>query len=449
MMTSPDSLFMKKELLHVKPVSAHLLHGIQSFHAAIYQSTNDRWHGRSIKFIATTLTYCGYAASIPIALIESVAGALLSCTTLLIQATLARNNVFLEKYAIKTLSYCLHGLGALAISIASIASKQLFEIVFPTYLCLPAVVAQGLHLGAAAAGQYFGAVVFNALRGCKNDLPITRASRALIEGLPAAFTEIVTCMNRDFEPFGWVLPDPQAFIEEYMGNLPSGEREWMDDFNLRDLLSDPQQHPLYSMIHHFMENIEVKGEGTSTIEIPLDIYSARELDYQRHMKSCVTKGVQRMVENLWVVHLDRQNGADVLEGFYPEATIPLANISQLMELEVEILCPESFEHADLQRYNSRHTSLQYAKQEWLRLTAEDKELLIERLITTSAFELGERPLQNPAAFDRLYQIVSSLSGDYHQGKLLSSATINLRDLSPGVQHHFGETWREAVNSLNA
>src|SRR5690606_26275968 len=102
-----------------------------------------------------------------------------------------------------------------------------------------------------------------------------------------------------------------------------------------------------------------------------------------------------MIAKGWAKHLNTkgsfEEGKEALECFDPSAAQPLAHIAQVKELENALHCPEQFKHRDLKKYNkpSRHEALAATTAAWKALPPPDRELLLERLIKTSAFDLGE------------------------------------------------------------
>lgn len=124
-----------------------------------------------------------------------------------------------------------------------------------------------------------------------------------------------------------------------------------------------------------------------------------------------------------------------------------------MELEDETKCPLEFKHKDLKQYNkssdkaSRHASIEKTKQAWKKLSGNDKNLMVERLIKASDFKMGEDSVKDLKAWNDLYKDIAELASDIHQGKLMSVLTFNINDQDFSSINFFGKAWQEGVQDL--
>ena len=449
--------YLNNNVLHAKPLSSRILHKVQHLNIKIaHLPIQKGWKKNSIKILSGSVVAATYLITLQIAVIELTASLALGLLGTLFQLIATKDNDRIEKYSIKTLAYGLHSMCTMSLAFASLITLGLSrnEWSIPKKHVYASMIDGTTYLGSAATAQLFCTYMFNSIRGAKDNAYILRSNQAIVEGTPIVFSDMAKSIDIDCENVGVENDcDPKNFARDYLAAYPpANHRDWITDFDFIDFISGHVLNPLNSLVDQYTNNnhfIDADNilERTNT-EVVINPYNDVEKRYHDHLKHCVTEAVRRMIQEEWAKYLDIANsmeeGTEILAGFYSEATIPLANIAQFIELEERIICPREFNQEDLTRYNTRKHRLETEKGILDSLSDGDRDLLIERLIKTSLFELGARRYANREAVDHLFNSITDLSGELHQGKLLTLPTINVDTYEGGGENYFGKCWQQAI-----
>lgn len=454
--------FLNTNVLHTKPLSSRMFHGVQHLNISIaHLNIEEGWKRKAVCITSKVLTLATYAISFNIALIEGISAAIFGFLGTLTQLAFTKNNDVIEKYSIKLLAYGLNSICTAGIAIASLGGcfSSRNDWALPDKHMNVSIFEGYTYLGSAATAQLFCTIMFNSIRGIKDNSPNIRATQASIEGTPYVFSDIVHSMNREYEMLGCENDfNPDEFARDYITAYPPSatNRDWTQDFDLGDFLEGQVFGPLTQLMEQFSDQYNlIAADGIlerRETEVIMNPLSEAEKSYHDHLKTCVKEAIRHLIQDEWAKYIEVDNdfekGKDRLAFFDAPWTIPIANIAQLIELEQPITCPETFNHADLVQHNNRLGIIRQLKPLLLSLTPNDKALLIERLIKTSMFELGARHYDHADAVDQLYNGIFRISHALHQGRLLTLPTINTDTLEGGGENYFGRCWGIAVEEYD-
>lgn len=442
-----------KDLLHFTPLSAHIMRGLQLAHVHLTKmAPGEGWQGRTVKIFAKSLVVAGYIVNLPIALIEFLALGVLGVFGGIIHSLSGKSFNFLERFSIKCMSYCFHSFAVFVIeciAFSKIGTKHPF---FPKTFTQAAIVKQFSYVGTAALANN---LMFQWFRGIGSPAANERMLQTLREGAPTAIVDIVQAFINDYAPVQLNYVDLQQFFDD----LPVEQQELLRNFDVTRIREENYLQQYFPIIINFcmQANIiptgEFEGADGAIVnnELALNIYSEEEKNYQTHLKDCVKAAYKEMTESKLCKFLSKKEdfneGLEMLEMYDPTATIPLAHLAQVHELDNSALpCPLKFKHKDLEHYNnpSRRERVLKTKEQWLKTAIADQVLMVERLIKGADFKMGDRSVQNQESWDNLYKEIASLASDIHQGKLMSVLTINLTDQNFSSINYFGKAWQEAA-----
>lgn len=456
--------YLNTNVLHIKPVSSRVFHGVQHLNISITQlGIEEDWKRKAVCIASKTLTLSTYLLSINIALIEAISAVTFGLLGTMIQLAFTKDNDLIEKYSIKALTYGLNSIATAGIAVGSLGGffSSSIDWGIPNKHVQVSVFEGYSYLGSAAIAQLFSTMMFNSIRKVKDNSPNIRSTQATIEGIPCVFAEIARSMNRECEMLGCENDfEPKEFARDFISAYPpsSTERDWTKDFDLTEFLEEQVANPIQQLMQQFLhqyrliENTDEILERRET-EIVMNPLSVAEKRYHDHLKTCVKEAIRHLIQDEWAKYIEEDNnfetGKDKLSYFDAAWTIPLANITQLIELASPLACPDTFDHENLTDHNIRKNTLQQLKRILRALSSNDKKLLIERLIKTSMFELETRHYDNIDAVNQLYHGINQISADLHQGQLLTLPTINLETLEGGGENYFGRCWGEGVAEYDA
>ncbi len=456
---APESDGAEREsYLHIMPLSSRLMNAVQNTHAFLQKSApKEGWQGHFVRHFAKGIAFCGYLLNFPVALIEFVALGIIGLAGGIV-ATTGFENPALEKFSIKCLSYSLHSFVVFSIQCIALSKLTNDSIFMPKTFTQAAILSEGAYLGSCAFANYVGALWF---KGTKDPSLKTWPLNALREGAPQAIVEVLGAFLRDHSHLSLHMIDLNGFYNQ----LPEAQQTLLRNFNILRITEPGYMQQYYPIIIHFLiqANILAGGEGAQAIEIEgtneieLNIYTDLEKSYQAFLKDCIKEAYEKMIEEDFVKFLDKDNHSgqahEMLATFDPSATIPLAHMAELIEISKgdEPFCPEEFKHESLSSYNnpSRRERIMEAYADWFVMDPSDKELLIERLIKGSDFELQGRVVKNQSGFDHLYKETASLAADIHQGKLMSVLTFDVATQDFSSVNYFGKAWQEAAQESQA
>lgn len=455
--TENTNAYLNTNVLHAKPISSRMFHGIQHLNIKIaHLDVSDGWKRKTVAIASKALTLTTYALSIQVALIEGVASTIFGLLGTLFQLAFTKKNDMIEKYSIKSMAYGLNSICTAGLAIASIAKSfsSNNDWAVPTKHSNISIFDGYTYLGSAATAQLFCTVMFNSIRGIKDNAPTLRSNQAIIEGTPAIFSQITHSMRQEYEFVNCEADfDPMNYAQDYITSYPPAldDRDWANNFDLGEFLSDHVFKPLSELVEQFSDQYNfIESDNVlerRDAEYVMNPLSENEKRYHDVLKTYVKEAVKRLIQNEWAKYIevdnDFENGKERLGYFDASWTIPLANIAQLVELENPLSCPAEFSQSDLAEHNNRRDKLIELKSLLDSISDNDKELLIERLIKTSMFELGPRHYDQQETVDTLYRGVYNLGGALHQSRLLTLPTINVETYEGGGENYFGRCWGDA------
>jgi hypothetical protein len=453
MSLQPDqALPAEKDSLHFRPLSAHFMNSLQKTHAFLYRSAPKvGWQGHVVKFLAKALLVGGYIANIPITLIEMIAFGVLGIVGSIIHSFSGMKGGFFEKFCIKTFASCIQSLVVFSIqciSFTHLVSKK--SIFLPRSFTQASLINQISYLGAAAFTNFLLAKAFNG-----NQHPSVKdwPMQVLKEGVPNAIVEILDAFILDYTP----VVINQIDLHEFFNTLPESQQTLLINFDVLRINQTNYLQQFYPIVILFLMQTNIIPNGNNytlnplQTEITLNIYSDAEKNYQNHLKDCVKEAIKSMIQDKSVRYLNKNNdfktGKEMLEMFDSNAAIPLAHLTQIMEIESkEIICPITFNNKELTMYNepSRYKNLCSARAEWRKMNENDKKLMIEKLLKGGDFEMEDGTVNNLTGWNLLYKKISTLASNIHQGKLMSVLTFSIEDQNFSSINFFGKAWQEAM-----
>ncbi|ADI38750.1 putative uncharacterized protein [Waddlia chondrophila 2032/99] len=448
--------YLDENVIHCKLLSPRIFQGAQHLFASMSKIQLEKsWQKTSFKIFTRIFLASSYLLTIQISLIEGAVSGIFCMIGAFSQLIIFRESAAIEKYSAKALACSLHSLATLSISIPSlifILDKEK-EWAAPKKHTVISMLSGTAYLSSAALAQLFCTTLFNSIKGKKDGSPLARSNQAIIEGTPIAFANITRSLEREYSMLGnQEACDTAKYARDYIAAHPPSNRNWLNNFNLDEFICDHVLSGLSGLVDQYMQQNHFIESNlileTETHEVILAQFNEAETKYHEHLKTCVKEAVKKMHEHQWAKYLDIANsfeeGWENLENYMADCTIPLSNIAQLIEIEGENRCPKKFSFEKLKPHNQRKTQIDEIKFLLNTLTSEDRELLIERLIKTSLFELGSRNYQNEAVVDQIYQKIFILAGNLHQGTLLTLPTIDTNTFEGSGHNYFCDCWGEGI-----
>lgn len=425
---------VNKNLMHFQPISARILNAIQYTSAFVYQRGPREGMGAEIlRFLTVCSSRMGYILTIPVALTEAIASFAFFTLGLTFHAATGKAYAPIENFTAKLLAYSMNSTLAFAAMIATFVLPRINAVLIPRYRTVATGISLGSYLSSAMLAQYIVGKIFQG-----NDVGCARIVIAGAEGVSSALRGMFDSFVADFNPEFVHYIESTAFYE----TLNQEDQQFIQSFDIRNLIQEPYRQNIVRIAAQYLNGIGVQTVSGSNNELLINVYADADKTYQEALANFVKTATVKMIENDWVKYLsDDENieeGKDLLESFDYASTIPLAHIAQLMELEVEIACPERFNHRDLAGYSDRKAKIEKAKQLLLQISSDEKMLLIKRLVK------GGDPFESKI-LNELYLQTAELAGALHQGKLMSVTTFNAETGDFSSDNLFGRAWSDALN----
>ncbi|MBS0655494.1 MAG: hypothetical protein JSR46_06950 [Verrucomicrobia bacterium] len=433
--------YLSQDVAHIEPLSSRIFTGVSYAGTAISRSASETaWHGRVGRVFADVLAGSGYLLNYFVATAEAV-GALASGLLLnVLHIATACRFECLQKHTVKAAGYCLNALGILATQIAFVCSG----IFNPGNYTVPCAVRHVLHLLTAVVSQFALGGLFMAISGeGKGEYIPLRALRVLIENGQEAISSIVSALQSDFGiPFSDLFTQALAsgqVIQQFLQRYP-GHQSVMQDASWDNLQNA------------FTDFVAFSGLNGEAGEFVLQTYNPQEKAYQQQLKQYVKTAFSTINgDETLASYLSEsgsaEEGREALTGFYAEMYCPVAHYAELLELEAaQITCLEQFANHKLQEsHASRYANIAAARELLAALPAEEKPLLIKKLLQVGSFTFPDSVSEEAEGrITTLFHKIGALAAGLYQGKLMTEEVINIRSMEVSARNLFQQACQEAV-----
>jgi len=452
-MSLENNSYLNTNLLHIRPISAHLFSGILGFGTFVHQNvSNERLPGKVVCFAAKAVVYTGYLANSILALVESVAIFAIGLTAATFHALTKGKSEILQKYTIKCFAYSINSFLTLATQVFLAHNR-----VFPKYQFMTTLHAHAHLVISALASQAIWGGIFNHLAG-RPKSPVALVN-ILSESLPTLTVDMVSAIARDFNlHLNGVHLNSMPNIQQH--------RQTVSNFTFTRLLNLEYRQQLINLSRDYLQFTGVvlpQAQGAVTVDSNIFILNSLGSDdkkYQAHLEKLTKEATIEAYQNKDLVACFAEEGEQgdpvelgqtALEGFYPEIYIPLTNYTQLKELELENnSCPAKFISRELLPYQDRKLKIDAARIMLQKLPKEHKDILVKKLLKGSSFD-ANKALENlsiektlkpeelkiqQGAIQKAYLDISALASPLHQGKLMSQLTMDLHNLNASSNNLF-------------
>lgn len=409
--------------LHAKPLSARLTRGLINATIAINKHAHERdWRGRTVRALSRAFLFSGAVLTVPVALIESIGSfAIGSCGLAINKYYYKIPSERIRHLSVKSLSFGMH---------VALNTFTLFQLALKMpiieYYTRNALRDYFIHISSAAITQ---GVIGASIGNPSEEVMKKRILNLFTDCHPSMLNDMLTQLLRDVHVSFSSKMREIPTMEEYYQRHPE-TREFVQDFDIRCLLSNPQyQNKAMLLLQEFLREIELLSPAVSGADPALFFLnrnSPKESQYQDHLTNLLkasfseiyaTPSLHRMLDQR------DQDGKELLMTLDSTICIPLAAYMQYKELLSPVQCPEEFT-GNLVQYNQRHTHLLSAKALVDALSPQQKERLAEKILRGADVQ-AEGPVQ------QAYLPICALASGLYQGQLMSRIAINLRELNEG------------------
>jgi len=408
--------------LHLQPLGARLLNALQYGSAVCHRKGPKKgWPEKVLRVLTVSTSLAANTIIVPLTLIEFVASATLSLMGMLIHQVSDRKSALVERWTVKALSYSFNTIPVLVVAMASFFLR-LAPFTIPRYRLIATCTDQLSYLASMVAAQALFSSIFR-----KPEFILNCLAPSLLIAVRQSIKNFRNAFLADFDSQMLEEIESQAFFQ----NLEDEDQEFIRHFQISRLGEFQYRSRTLSIVAHYLNQsgLSVHFENEA---LPIDVHANELKQYRKRLYGWVKAAVNQ-IKNEHAHYLT--DGKDALETFAAEATLPIAHVAQLLELQDDANdCPANFNHSDLFQYRTRKAKIENAKDMFLSLTETQKKRLVKRLI---------RGQNSPDELSELYKKITELAADLHQGKLTSILTIDTAGRISS-QNMFAKAWQEAV-----
>ncbi|BBI16977.1 hypothetical protein [Neochlamydia sp. S13] len=438
-----------KNVLHPKPLSHQMCRGITYVGTAMQQHANSRrWHGKIIVVLSKSFVATGYLLNTPMAIIEGLVTAALAAIALAGHILLNARSPLFQKI---TLKLCAHSLNSALITDLQVTClKQGF---FSKYHSLNAAASHAIHGISALIPQLIGHTFDRQAGRLPTDgslaPSVIKAIRIALEIAPAALQDISRGLARDFSSSIRNNLYDNITLEIFLRQNPDCI-DMLNRLNFESLRDIHYRLRLLNLVGSYLMQASLLEGYQNTHHIyRYNVNThAKDIKYQTHILYLIKAAFIDLYDNEELVCLlskekDKvkaiEDGRELLETLY-NINLQLANYAQLQELRAEIVCPLQFRAVDLKPYNARYQRLVHAKNCLNQLSSEEQAILMKKLLQLGSYDIEKQGLSKKRAkfVQQLFNEIGTLSGELHQGNLLSRTFVDVNILNQGdVYRAFG------------
>jgi hypothetical protein len=448
---------------HLRPLSAYIFSAVRFMGTTVHQNTSDtHWHGRAVRWISKAFVATGYLLNTPIALTESCAAFSLGLAGAGFHALTRGNFEFTQRYTLKLLSHSCN-----SFLVATAQLTMIFNKYFPEYHTATAFISQALYLGSAALTQFTWGLLFDRIGDRPNRILAPQRMREfLLESAPSALRNILHGLDRDFglnQQLSTIAqrPNLQPFFQQH----PVYQQTW-NNFSIGNLGDATYRQSFIESVQALSNHLHltrpVEGDQGAR-EVVLNTNINEDTNYQKELQKIVKDAFIEIYQTPELVSClaeesedekatASQKGQEAMECFAPHIYIPLAHYAQLKELESQPVCPTNFSNRNLHQYNTRCQALTQAGSKLKALGADEKNLLIAKLLKGDGINILDKKhqLDSKAAshLQELYLEITKLAGCLHQGDLMAEKTLNIEDFSFSSNNLFQKACQEALKEIS-
>lgn len=453
------------EHLHYHPLSSQIFTGMHTVHIDLCRETApSAWHGHTIRFFLHTALMAGYAVNTVLAFSEGFLFTAFGLVASIPHLALKSRSATLQKYTICSFG---HGLNAFAIGWLQITTLAYYinKQNFVQYHSIVTIVNEMTYmLSACISEQLFGAL-FNARAAragiIRNEDVGERGGRVLLGALPHSLMRLLSSFILDFGFF--VQRIRIGSFSQFFDAFPQ-HRDLVTNFSFQQI-RDPVIRPrliqaLRDFSNHLGFTLPAAQGAANPLEVRLNNNGVNDIAYQNQLKVIIKESfIEIYKSDQYPAYLNQktnkveavQDGKSDMDCFSANIYQPIAHYAQLKEIEkTDIQCPEAFTNRELHQYNARRQKLLKLQQDLRTITADEKNVLIEKLMRMSSFNLSEKITapDSQAKVQTLFVGISELAGPLHQGKLMSELVLNFDNLAATGRNLFQGACQDAYTELN-
>jgi hypothetical protein len=438
------SPYLNADNLHFKPLAARLARATLWGSTSLEQKASTaNWQGHAVHILSKAALFIGIAICVPVALIEAVSLFLIAGLGLLANNFLQNNrSEFLQKHALKCLSYSIHSLiSGIALFLYGLKNPNL------RYHTAYALADHILHLGSAGFTQAFIGGILDQRAGRSPQETLARTVNLLSDSHPDVLNDIVAQIQNDFDVNlrERVRAIPQ--LADYLNRHPQ-DRDFVDNFNLMSVFNDQQyRERAGQFVHGFLNEAQLVQPGEAhPLRFELNQNTPAETAYQERLARLLKDSfleIYRTPELARCLDRNGETGTQLLEVFDATTFPPLTAYTQYQELLGDIQCPAQFT-GNLVRYNARNQELLAAQRLVRVLNDEQRQNLVQKLLRGADFEAA-------APVQVVFLAINRLAQPLVQGPLVTKVAIDLGNIQNGnvidERNLFQRACREALQEV--
>jgi hypothetical protein len=457
--------YLSENLLHFKPISAHIFAGISFATTSLYQSgSSTTLSGRAVRNLAHLIAASCFLLNSFVAIAEAAGSLALALILSTAHAINGANSQLLQKICVKTWGYSLHSFSILGIQLYYIYQKT-----FSGYLTSNSLITHGSHLLSAAGAQLSFGRLFDHIAARapasqeSSSFATLRTIRVFTENGHHTLYDLISSIQSDFGQLD-VLEELRGHVQNsslfsnFIQQHPIHQTV-LQDLTLHNLGQDDYTARLSAMTSDFLQFSRAANPDGQNEAVLILNTTTQEVSSQQQLKEQIKTAFKELhASDTLASYLSEtgnsQEGKDALEGFFPHIYIPLAHYAELKELEAEEnSCPSQFASNNLRQYNERHEEIAEARALFSKLSTDEKSILVKKLLQGSSFAFkaqGEEAavsIEVQKQIDELFSKIGKLAGALHQGTLMSQATLNIANLNASSQNLFQQACMEAAAEL--
>lgn len=432
--------------LHSKPISSHLMRGVLWTTTSIQKRADETvWQGRTLIVISKAVLIAGAIVTIPIAAIEAVSLYIFAGLGMGLNYYFYSNHsAFLQHWSLKGLSYGFH---------STLNGVALLTLGFKTpnlrYHTTNAIFDHALHLLSAALSQGVVGALLEGFGGYQINLAPTRVVNLLSDSHPALLNDILAQLQRDVGINLNVSLRNLPQLQQYLQRYPEVQA-FVQSINVQNLISDAAYRTrALTIVRDFLVEmglIERQPLGASPWLFELHQNTPEESRYQEYLASTLKGSFLEIYRNDRLVNMlgnQDHSGKQLMEVFDASIYVPLTMYTQYNELVQALQCPRHFQ-GNLSIYGGRSFALGNAKGLLERLTADQKQLLVEKILRGGDFVVEQ-------AVKDVYIAIGNLAPALYQGPLMTKQAINLIEVANGnvieTRNLFQKACQEALAEI--
>lgn len=423
--------------LPYKPLSAHLGKGVAELSVSLRNvPTDSLCMGHIWISLSKTTLAAGELLVLPLALIESVAGAAIAAVGFAFNKLFIKSPL-VEREVLQIASYALHSSFVFLTALSALVWDGQPNLRYHTQYAL---IDHALHLVSASLIQQAA--------GFRNRQEANQKILALFKThYPHLIQEIGVLIEKDTK--NPVQIDQRVSLDSYLEKHPE-HLPLIENLDLWKALIDREYSlQLKQFAKEFLIEIQLvrRSPEKNQLSLELNQLTEEERAYQDRLIKATRLAFFRVNQNAKKLDLLIKTGKERLASLDRGVFPPLARQTQLAEIEFnETDCPSPFTAPSCLSCNPRKEELSRLKQQINSMREPQKKALFTKLFYPEKKNITFRQLSEIEAqdLDPIRESIQELANDFYRGPLLKRAVIRLDEPGPffDVENLFEKTCLE-------